>query len=49
VRKIWAALPREEPKVTTGAAVVPTIDRGDCIAVVEVTKDQHGPAVLASG
>jgi putative transposase len=29
-------------------AVVPTIDCGDRTAVVEVTKDQHGPAVLAS-
>jgi putative transposase len=29
-------------------ALVPTIDCGDRTAVVEVTKDQHGPAVLAS-
>lgn len=29
-------------------AVVPTIDCGDRTAVIEVTKDQHGPAVLAS-
>lgn len=29
-------------------AIVPTIDCGDRTAVVEVTKDQHGPAVLAS-
>jgi putative transposase len=29
-------------------AVVPTIDCGDRTAVVEVTVDQHGPAVLAS-
>ncbi len=32
----------------TGVALVPTIDCGDRTAVVEVTKDQHGPAVLAS-
>lgn len=29
-------------------ALVPTIDCGDRTAVIEVTKDQHGPAVLAS-
>jgi transposase InsO family protein len=29
-------------------ALVPTIDCGDRTAVVEVTADQHGPAVLAS-
>lgn len=29
-------------------ALVPTIDCGDRTAVVTVTKDQHGPAVLAS-
>ena len=29
-------------------ALVPTIDCGDRTTVVEVTKDQHGPAVLAS-
>jgi putative transposase len=29
-------------------ALVPTIDCGDRTAVVVVTKDQHGPAVLAS-
>ncbi len=29
-------------------ALVPTIDCGDRTAVVEVTKDQHGPSVLAS-
>ncbi|HVV83886.1 MAG TPA: IS3 family transposase [Kofleriaceae bacterium] len=29
-------------------ALVPTIDCGDRTAVVQVTKDQHGPAVLAS-
>jgi putative transposase len=29
-------------------ALVPTIDCGDRTAVVMVTKDQHGPAVLAS-
>lgn len=29
-------------------ALVPTIDYGDRTAVVVVTKDQHGPAVLAS-
>lgn len=28
--------------------LVPTIDCGDRTAVIEVTKDQHGPAVLAS-
>ncbi len=29
-------------------ALVPTIDCGDRTVVIEVTKDQHGPAVLAS-
>lgn len=29
-------------------ALVPTIDCGDRTAVIEVTKDQHGPAILAS-
>jgi transposase InsO family protein len=29
-------------------ALVPTIDCGDRTGVIEVTKDQHGPAVLAS-
>lgn len=29
-------------------ALVPTIDCGDRTTVIEVTKDQHGPAVLAS-
>jgi len=29
-------------------ALVPTIDCGDRTVVLEVTKDQHGPAVLAS-
>jgi transposase InsO family protein len=29
-------------------ALVPTIDCGDRTAIIEVTKDQHGPAVLAS-
>ena len=29
-------------------AIVPTIDCGDRTAVIVVTKDQHGPAVLAS-
>ncbi len=29
-------------------ALVPTIDCGDRTAVIEVTKNQHGPAVLAS-
>jgi putative transposase len=29
-------------------ALVPTIDCGDRTAVITVTKDQHGPAVLAS-